>query len=41
MKVVDAKTWAGQPVVRFENVGIRYGMDAEVLRDLTFSLEPG
>ncbi len=28
------------PVVRFENVGIRYGMDAEVLRDLTFSLEP-
>jgi len=28
------------PVVRFENVGIRYGMDAEVLRDLTFSIEP-
>ena len=28
------------PVVRFENVGIRYGMDAEVLRDLTFSLDP-
>ncbi len=28
------------PVVRFENVGIRYGMDAEVLRDLTFSSEP-
>ena len=26
--------------MRFENVGIRYGMDAEVLRDLTFSIEP-
>jgi cell division transport system ATP-binding protein len=28
-------------VVRFENVGVRYGLDAEVLRDLTFALEPG
>jgi len=28
-------------VVRFENVGIRYGLDAEVLRDLTFSIQPG
>ena len=27
-------------MVRFENVGMRYGMDAEVLRDLTFSIEP-
>ena len=27
-------------MVRFENVGIRYGMDPEVLRDLTFSIEP-
>ena len=24
----------------FENVGVRYGMGPEVLRDLTFSIEP-
>ncbi len=35
------ETWAKTSVVRFENVGVRYGMDAEVLRDLTFSIEPG
>ncbi len=28
-------------MVRFENVGIRYGMGAEVLRDVSFHLEPG
>jgi cell division transport system ATP-binding protein len=28
------------PVVHFENVGVRYGMGAEVLRDVTFSIEP-
>ncbi len=27
--------------VRFENVGMRYGMGAEVLQDITFTLEPG
>jgi cell division transport system ATP-binding protein len=27
-------------VVRFENVGLRYGLGAEVLRDLSFSIEP-
>ncbi len=27
-------------VVRFENVGLRYGMGPEVLRDITFSIEP-
>jgi cell division transport system ATP-binding protein len=27
-------------VVRFENVGLRYGMGPEVLKDLTFSIEP-
>jgi cell division transport system ATP-binding protein len=27
-------------VVRFENVGLRYGMGAEVLRDLSFAIEP-
>jgi cell division transport system ATP-binding protein len=29
-----------QPVVHFENVGVRYGMGPEILRDLTFSIEP-
>jgi cell division transport system ATP-binding protein len=28
------------PAVEFENVGIRYGMGPEVLRDLTFSIAP-
>ncbi len=27
-------------MIRFENVGLRYGMGQEVLRDLTFSIEP-
>jgi cell division transport system ATP-binding protein len=27
-------------VVRFENVGLRYGLGAEVLRDLSFRVEP-
>jgi cell division transport system ATP-binding protein len=27
-------------VVRFENVGLRYGLGPEVLRDLSFTLEP-
>ena len=41
MKVVDtSETWLAPPVVRFNNVGVRYGMDAEVLSDLTFSIEP-
>src|SRR5438105_14463710 len=29
------------PMVRFENVGMRYGSGPEVLRDVTFALEPG
>jgi cell division transport system ATP-binding protein len=29
------------PVVRFENVGMRYGIGPEVLRDISFSLQPG
>ncbi len=28
-------------MVRFENVGLRYGMGPEVLQDLNFSIEPG
>ena len=27
-------------MVRFENVGLRYGLGPEVLRDLTFHIEP-
>ncbi len=27
-------------MVRFENVGLRYGMGEEILKDLTFSIEP-
>src|SRR3982751_4497921 len=30
----------GDSVVRFENVGLRYGMGPEVLRDLNFEIEP-
>src|ERR1700748_449634 len=28
-------------MVRFENVGMRYGLGPEILRDVTFMLEPG
>ena len=28
-------------VVRFENVGLRYGLGPEVLQDITFGLEAG
>ena len=28
-------------IVQFKNVGLRYGLGPEVLRDVTFSLEPG
>ena len=28
-------------MIRFDNVGVRYGVGDEVLRDLSFSLEPG
>ena len=28
-------------MIRFENVGLRYGMGAEVLRDVTFQIAPG
>jgi cell division transport system ATP-binding protein len=34
----DVGAWA--PVVQFDNVGVRYGMGPEVLRDLTFSIAP-
>ncbi len=31
----------GTPVIRFENVGLRYGKGPEVLRDVSFELEAG
>jgi len=31
----------GTPVIRFENVGLRYGKGPEVLRDVSFELEQG
>lgn len=30
----------GAHLVRFENVGLRYGMGSEVLKDVTFGIEP-
>ncbi len=30
-----------EAIVRFENVGLRYGLGREVLRDVNFSLQPG
>lgn len=36
----QSSTGACASVVRFENVGLRYGMGSEVLRDITFSIEP-
>ncbi|RKF22684.1 cell division ATP-binding protein FtsE [Altericroceibacterium spongiae] len=32
---------AGRAVVRFDNVGLRYGTDREVLSDISFTLDPG
>jgi len=32
---------AGDTIVSFDNVGLRYGTDVEVLRDLSFTLFPG
>jgi len=31
----------GTPVIRFENVGLRYGKGPEVLRDVSFEMEQG
>jgi cell division transport system ATP-binding protein len=36
----DAGDSLEAPLVRFENVGLRYGAGPEVLKDLTFSIEP-
>ena len=30
-----------EPIVRFENIGLRYGLGREVLKDVSFALAPG
>ena len=41
MKASPDQDFDGAPaVVHLENVGVRYGMGPEILRDLTFSIEP-
>ena len=32
---------AGDTIVQFDNVGLRYGTDREVLSDISFTLYPG
>ena len=32
---------SGHALIRFENVGLRYGVGQEVLRDINFQLQPG
>src|SRR3546814_8061778 len=40
--MTDARpTRAGGGMVEFDNVGLRYGPDGEVLRDISFNLQPG
>src|SRR3546814_20853924 len=40
--MTDARpTRAGGAMVEFDNVGLRYGPDGEVLRDIRFNLQPG
>jgi cell division transport system ATP-binding protein len=41
MVAVPISAEATSPVVRFENVGLRYGIGSEVLRDVSFDLQPG
>lgn len=38
---VDAARADPEPVLRFAGVGLRYGRSDEVLRDVSFALEPG
>jgi cell division transport system ATP-binding protein len=41
---LDGRRWGGRisenGVIQFENVGLRYGLGAEILRDLTFHIAP-
>jgi len=40
VKIGIWEDFAETGVVRFENVGLRYGLGTEILRDLTFRIEP-
>jgi cell division transport system ATP-binding protein len=43
-KCAQLREWAvesGAEVVRFQNVGMRYGLGREILHDISFSLAPG
>ena len=40
IETIALRTGIGGSVVRFENVGLRYGLGPEVLRDLSFQIEP-
>ena len=37
----DSRASEGGEIIRFEHVGLRYGLGPEVLQDLSFSLTPG
>src|SRR3989442_1819952 len=39
-RVAGGRARRGRTVVRFESVGLRYGLGPEVLRDVSFRLEP-
>src|SRR5437763_11251341 len=39
-RIAGQRTRTETGVVRFENVGLRYGLGPEVLRDLNFAIEP-
>lgn len=38
--MIQTREEAESTLVRFENVGLRYGMGAEILRDISFAIEP-
>ena len=38
---MDSADTPARPLIRFENVGLRYGSGAEVLRDISFALHAG
>ena len=40
LKGIEPEWQDEDTVVRFENVGLRYGMGSEILRDISFEIEP-
>jgi cell division transport system ATP-binding protein len=39
-RIIQGTDRQGESVVRFDNVGLRYGLGPEILRDLSFQIEP-